>query len=337
MMILARSSRIGARKPLARSTPTFTIEPKGPFSLERSADVINNFPPLRHQQATPQSIVLGFVLDKAYSSVAVGLHQDPTTGVIHGTAHGAQARDRIDTIRNQVARILSLDIDATDYPSIAKRDPKLAKVMREYEGLRPVCFTSPYEAACWAVISQRIQKAQAAKIVAELIRAHGESIPLPHAQVRTSVFPRPDRLLDVSVISGLAPVKLPRLHAIAKAALDGDKLDADTIRDLGPEEGPKSLRSLPGIGSFWASGIYLRACGVADVFPDEPLSIAALGALHGLGDKPSSARLIQITNEYRPFRMWVAFLLRVAAGRSSGSLGNLRRREGAIRAASKRK
>jgi DNA-3-methyladenine glycosylase II len=332
MMNLARSTKATTtnKKPLARSVPTFTIEPKGPFSLARSADVICNFPPLRHQQASSESVILGFVLDKTYTSVAVGIHQDPTTGTIHGTAHGAQARDKIDVIRNQVARILSLDIDATDYPLIAQRDPKLAKVMSEYEGLRPVCFTSPYEAACWAVISQRIQKTQAAKIVAELVRAHGESVSLPNAQVRTAVFPRPDRLLDVSVIPGLAPVKLPRLHAIAQAALD-NKLDADTIRDLGPEEGPRSLRSLPGIGSFWASGIYLRACGVADVFPDEPLSIAALGALHGLGDKPpSSARLVQITNVYRPFRMWVAFLLRVAAARA-GTLGNLRGREGGTR------
>jgi DNA-3-methyladenine glycosylase II len=318
MMNLARTAKTaeGKAKPLARSTPTFTIEPKGPFSLERSADVIDNFPPLRHQPkpASRKSVILGFVLDRSYSSVAVGLHQDDN-GVIHGTAHGVQAKSKLDVIRDQVARILSIDIDATTYPNIARRDPKIAPVMRAHEGLRPVCFTSPYEAACWAVISQRIQKTQAAKIVGELVRAHGESIALPNAQVRTTVFPRPDRLLDVRVIPGLAPVKLPRLHAIAQAALNG-KLDARTIRDLGSEEGPKNLRSLPGIGSFWASGIYLRACGVADVFPDEPLSIAALGALHGLGDKPSSARIVAITNNYRPFRMWVAFLLRVAAART---------------------
>lgn len=318
---------------LARSPSTFTIEPRGPFSLERSADVIRNFPPLRHQQASGEdrrSVVLGFVLDRTYTSVAVRLHQDPLTGAVRGAAYGEEAKGKIDVIRNQVARFLSLDIDATDYPAIAQRDRRLAPVMRAYEGLRPVCFTSPYEAACWAVISQRISRGQAAKIVAELARAHGESIPLSDAQA--TVFPRPDRLLKVSAIAGIAPVKVTRLHAVARAFLDDTMaLDAETIRELGPEEGPRRLRELPGIGSFWASGVYLRACGVADVFPDEPLSIAALASLHGLVGEPSSASLARITNRYRPFRMWVAFLLRVAAAR--GTLEKVARRPGATRTA----
>jgi len=195
-----------------------------------------------------------------------------------------------------------------------------------------VLFTSPYEAACWGVISQRIHTTQAAKAVLEIVRAHGEWVTL--AGISVPVFPRPDRLLDVRVVPGLAPIKIARLHAIAKAMDRGMTiLDADSIRALGPEEGPRSLRSLPGIGSFWANAIYLRACGVADVFPDEPISIAALGALHGLGDRPSSARVVALTNHYRPFRMWVAFLLRIAAAR--GTLGNVSGREGAIRSAAR--
>src|SRR5207244_2829893 len=94
------------------------------------------------------------------------------------------------------------------------------------------------------------------------------------------------RLLDVDVVPSLPAEKIERLHAVARAALDG-LLDVARLRDLGSVEGPKSLLAIRGIGPFWASGIYLRACGIVDVFPDEPLSIAALGALHGLGDRPS--------------------------------------------------
>jgi 3-methyladenine DNA glycosylase/8-oxoguanine DNA glycosylase len=89
------------------------------------------------------------------------------------------------------------------------------------------------------------------------------------------------------------------------------------------------LLELRGIGPFWSQGIYLRGCGIVDAFPDEPLAIAALGHLHGLGDRPPRAELDRLTDFYRPFRMWTCFLLRVAAGR--GLIDGVRGREGTIR------
>jgi DNA-3-methyladenine glycosylase II len=289
---------------------SFKLTPKGPFSLQRAAEVMGNFPPLGHQPklGSATEVRLGFVLDGDHKSVAVSLRS--VGRELHGTALGTK---RVDAVAKQVARIFSLDHDATTYPEIGKRDPKIGAVMRELDGLRPVCFTSPYECACWAVISQRITKTQASRVVAELVRAHGERVKLP-GEAPMAVFPRPDRLLDVRTISGIAPVKVERLHAIATAALEG-KLDAETIRARGDVEGPKSLLVLPGIGPFWASGIYLRACGIADFFPDEPLAIAALGNLHGLGDRPSEAAVAKLVDRYRPFRMWICFLLRVAVAR----------------------
>lgn len=307
-------------------TRTFTLEPLGPFSLARASDVMARFPPYAHQ---PTSVTLpngelvvrlGFLLDGELRSVAVTLRARPDTRTIRGEVIGTP---RVDVAKKQVERIFGLDVDATEYPAIAKRDPKIAPLMKRFEGLRPVSFTSPYECACWAVISQRITKTQAARIVAELVRAHGEKLRVATLgepgftdDREIGVFPRPDRLLDVRSVPSLPATKLQRLHRIAEAALDG-KLDAVAIRDRGPIEGPKSLLELPGIGPFWASGIYLRASGVVDVFADEPLSIAALGQLHGLGDQPSMSDVARLTERYAPFRMWICFLLRVASSRGA--------------------
>ncbi|HVH46356.1 MAG TPA: hypothetical protein VM925_28640 [Labilithrix sp.] len=265
------------------------------------------FPPLRHQPRSARAVRIGFILDGDHSSVAASLRE--VNGAIHCVATGTT---KLDVVRKQVARIFSLDHDATEYPQIAERDSNIAPLMASLPGLRPVCFTSPYESACWAIISQRITKTQAARIVAELVRAHGERVLLEGEPI--GVFPRPDRLLDVSSIDGLPTIKVDRLHGIARAAQDG-KLDAGYLRSLGAERAPQALRFLPGIGPFWASGIYLRACGITDVFPDEPLAVAALGSLHGLGDSPTASQLAPILDRYRPFRMWIAFLLRVAVAR----------------------
>jgi DNA-3-methyladenine glycosylase II len=90
------------------------------------------------------------------------------------------------------------------------------------------------------------------------------------------------------------------------------------------------VRTIPGIGPFWSSGIYLRASGIADEFPEfEPLTIAALGAIHGLGDRPDPDTVRRLTDAYRPYRMWVSFLLRVAAAR--GIVTGIAGRETAIR------
>lgn len=167
-------------------------------------------------------------------------------------------------------------------------------------GLRPVCFSSPYEAACWAIVSQRISKEQAARVFADLAARHGH-------------FPTPAELLRVQHVRGLAANEIARLHAVAGAALRR-VLDAERLRALGDVEGPESLRALPGIGPFWSSGIYLRACGIRDVFPNEPRSVEALAKMVGLGRAPCAADVQRAAEAFRPFRMWACFSLRVAAG-----------------------
>jgi DNA-3-methyladenine glycosylase II len=122
-------------------------------------------------------------------------------------------------------------------------------------------------------------------------------------------------------------VKLERLHGVAQAALDG-LLDADHLISLG-DKAQDAVRAIPGIGAFWSQAVYMRTCSVTDVWPEEPLSNAALGALHGLGNEPSAKDIARITDAYRPWRTWVAVLVRFGAGR--GHIPNFAGREGRIR------
>jgi DNA-3-methyladenine glycosylase II len=316
---------------------TFSIEPAGPFSWAAALDVVGNFAPIRrHRPGAPEPLRLAFPLDGDFTPVAVALH-DEGGGLVAEVASSETVDripvkgDRVDAVRAQVARIFSLDHDGSAYPAVGERDPLIGQLMAQFPGLRPVCFTSPYETAAWAIISQRISMAQAARIQDRLIAEVGERLWIAGAEIRC--FPSPSRLLEVEAVPGLAAEKVARLRGVARAALDG-LLDVARLRDLGDEAGPGSVRVIPGIGPFWASGIYLRGCGIADVFPDEPLTLAALGTLHELGDRPDPADVTRITDQYRPYRMWVSFLLRVAANR--GAIAGMTGREGAIRRAASR-
>ena len=282
------------------------IKPQGPFSWAAANDVGQRFGPVRHNWQE-DAVRMTFLLDSSFAPVGVDLRFED--GCLRGEVAGS---DDAGAVERQVARIFSLDADGSSYPAVGSRDPAVGRLMEALPGLRPVCFTSPYEAATWAVISQRISMIQAAAIKARLTAAHGQLLSVGGGPIRC--FPTPEQLLEVRSVPGLAAEKVERLHGVARAALAG-LLDCDRLRALGDEDGPASVRVIPGIGPFWASGIYLRGCGIQDVFPDEPVALAALGRLHDLGDQPSPAQVAALTEPYSPFRMWVCFLLRVAVGR----------------------
>ena len=301
----------------------------GPFSWDLAVSFASGLPGLGHQAARSEDgLVLGFLADKTFAPVAVQLELHG--GEVQGHVIRAEGKSRdAAAVKRQVARMLSLDHDATTYPEVGRRDPPIGNLMENLPGLRPVNFSSPYECATWAVLSQRINTTQAASIKKQLITAHGTTFDVGAVQV--GCFPTPQTILTLQSFPSLPSVKVERLHGVAKAALDG-LLDADHLLSLG-DKAPDAVRVIPGIGPFWSQAIYMRTCGVTDVWPEEPLSNAALGVLHGLGDEPSAADIDRITEHYRPWRTWVAVLVRFAAGR--GYIPNFAAREGSIRRAAR--
>jgi DNA-3-methyladenine glycosylase II len=292
--------------PIAETT--IHIEPRGPFNWDTMIDSLASFPPTeRHWRGTAGAVRMAFPLDGDFAPVAVALRWDGDALSVEATGS-----DRHSAIEAQVARIFTLDCDGSAYPAVGERDPEIGRLMSLRPGQRPLSFTSPYECAAWGILSQRIAAKMAARVQHRLIEAHGSTLEI--AGERVMSFPTPEQLLGVTEFRGIPEEKLTRLHAVARAAQDG-LLDAATLRAVGRDEAVARLQSIRGIGPFWAQMIYLRACGIHDEFPDEPLAIAALGRLHNLGDRPSPADVERLTDLYRPYRMWVCYLLRVCQGR----------------------
>ena len=64
-------------------------------------------------------------------------------------------------------------------PHLGRRDPVIADAQARLPGLRPCGFHSPYEAAAWSVLAQRLRISQAARLRAELIARYGEGGAFP--------------------------------------------------------------------------------------------------------------------------------------------------------------
>jgi DNA-3-methyladenine glycosylase II len=286
----------------------FAIEPRGPFTLASAARFIAGWPPAGDTPGDGM-VRLAFPVDDWSGHAAVALTEAPN-GVLLGevaTTKGANQERAI----AQARRVLSLDHDADGYARLGKRDRLVGRLQRDSGFLRPVLFHSPYEQACWAVISSRVRSSQAAKVRDSLARAHGARLEVGGQKMLA--FPGPEQLLSIYKFEGLADTKLERLHGIARAALDG-RIDARRLRALPHEEALAELRALPGVGPFWADGIVVRGLGMTDaVTLREPRLREKAAALYKRPEVATDdTAFLALADGWRPWRTWVGVLLRAA-------------------------
>lgn len=302
------------------------IEPQGPFSLAAARDFAGGFAAgIGGGGATGTSLVMAFPVEPR---PATGGHWGRSAIVeLSQAERNAPVRARVVTDGDdaaalaQATRCVSLDHDGSGWPAVGQRDPVMGELQARYEDLRPVCFYSAYEAATSFVIGQRIARAQAARVKARLSEQAGDEVELDGARFRA--FPRPERLLEVDAVDGLADEKVRRLHGLAEAALDG-RLDTNRLRALPPAEALAQLHELRGVGDFTAQGILLRGCGLADELPDDALSDEVLAAMYA-DDLASGLTRDAIVERWKPYRMWATVLLRVGWGRGIGKGQSYRR------------
>jgi DNA-3-methyladenine glycosylase II len=291
-------------------TITAELVPDSPFSL--SAAAASGFgPQTGRPQPGPDEIRLAFVTDDLRHHAAVSLRQRPD-GTIAATVDSAADAG---AVLGQVRRILSLDRPAAGWLAAGERDPVLGGLQRAHDWLRPVLFHSPYEAAAWAIISARRYRAQAAAVRTRICAAAGATLTVTGEEV--AAFPRPADLLAADTLPGMGQGRVAWLHAVARAALDG-QLDPARLAAMDPEEALRDLRRLPGIGPSYAALILLRAAGVADVLTfTEPRLADYVAHFYGTGPGPASpADLARIAEQWRPFRTWAAVLIRAAGDRA---------------------
>jgi DNA-3-methyladenine glycosylase II len=292
---------------------TFTLVPRGPFSLAASIAFLEGFTPASYGGAPASVLELAFPVEGSWRTAGVRVRQDDdglvTAEVVSPPDPGP---DLMAEIRPQLERILSLDVDGSDFPAVGERDRVVGEVQRKFPGLRPVGFWSPYEAAAWTIIVRRIRITQGAVIKARMSERLGEPVSFGGQVVHA--FPSPQRLAQLDTFPGLAAPKPEWLRSVALAALDG-QLDAARLRAMPPEEALADLKKLPGIGDFSAGLTLLRGAGFPDAVPSgEPRLARAVELAYGLPGPATPEQILAISENWRPYRTWVTLLLRTMLG-----------------------
>jgi DNA-3-methyladenine glycosylase II len=268
---------------------TISLRPQGPFSL-------------------PEPLVVALT-DDGGEPVALRATWVPEAGEVEVDFVSDLPAERVE---RHAARVLSLDVDGSGLAEVGERDRVIGRLLARADGRRPVCFGTPFEAAVWAVLSQRVSMAQAGRVKAALAASLGTRMEI--GGVEAVAFPGPAALVSLESFEGVWESKLERIRAVASAAQAGD-LDPAYLRGLTLDDALTHLQSLPGIGPFGATLILARGAGHPDVPPPtlRPFR-AAVARAYGLAEPPDEAKLAELSEEWRPFRAWVTWLLRSTGG-----------------------
>jgi len=265
------------------------FEVLGPWSLETSQRFWEGFTPaaLAGDPAGPRlRTVFCAEGDWRRAEAQVTQAGDTTRVVLAGDGD-------LDAAVVQVCRFLALDVDGRGWPQVGRRDPVIADAQARLPGLRPCGFHSPYEAAAWSVLAQRLRIVQAARLRAELITRHGEdgAFPPPHALARPG--------LDLPGRKG------EYLRAVAEAALDG-LLDGAALRALDPGQAVSRVQQVKGLGPFAAELVVVRGANAPDALPRHERRLdAEIAERYGPG-----RILADVSQAWRPYRTWAAVYLR---------------------------
>lgn len=269
----------------------------GPWSLATTRSFWEGFTPGRlASQTQAAGIHTAFLCDTDWQRVDAVITQDgPSARIV------VEGPGELEAATEQVRRLLSIDIDGSGWPDVAERDGVIADAQARLRGFRPCGFFSPYEAAAWAVLTQRLQIRQAVAIKTRLTQQLGDD----------GVFPSPAALLAASPT--LPGRKAEYLHAIAEAALDG-RLSGSYLRSLQAADAFVQVQSILGMGPFSAELVVIRGANFPDVLPrNEGRLRDEITRRYG-----ADRSIDEITGAWKPFRSWAAVhlrALRAAEGR----------------------
>lgn len=282
-----------------------TVHPvSGPWSLATSRRFWEGFAPAALiAQSEDASIHAIFLSDTDWQRTEVVISQADDAAQVVVTGSG-----NLEAATAQVLRFMSLDIDGRDWPAVGDRDPVIADAQRRLPGFRPCGFFSPYEAAAWAVLSQRVQMRQAAAFKARLTQEYGDG----------GAFPAPAVLRDLDL--NLPGRKTEYLHAVAEAALDG-LLSGEHLRSLPSDEALAQVQQIKGLGPFAAELVVIRGANFADVLPrNEDRLNAEIIEQYG-----PDASIASITDAWSPYRSWASVHLRALREERTQEIGRGRR------------
>jgi len=210
----------------------------------------------------------------------------------------------IGTIVARVRRMFDVDADPRALALALRTDPLLKPLLRRWPGQRLPGAWDGFELAVRAVLGQQVSVAAARTLAARVAAAYGTAYADGGARGVGVLFPTPAALVDAPLErQGITRARAASIRAIAAAVLDG-RVAFGAERPLAAFE--RELVALPGIGSWTAHYIAMRALAEPDAFPAADLILRRAA---GQGRTLSTRELEAMSQAWRPWRAYAVMLL----------------------------
>lgn len=212
--------------------------------------------------------------------------------------------DVLPTVIHRVRHLLDLDADPASIQAVLQT---MRGKAGHLEGLRvPGCIDG-FELAVRAVLGQQVSVAAARTLTARLVRSLGTAMPAAPQLAEDSresarLFPSPQALAQANPDAlgqiGITKQRQAAIIAIATAVCD-DRLDLQPPSD--PQTCIARLTELPGVGTWTAQYIAMRALRWPDAFPAADIALHKALGLEG----PRAATEAEILSQaWRPWRSY---------------------------------
>jgi AraC family transcriptional regulator of adaptative response / DNA-3-methyladenine glycosylase II len=204
----------------------------------------------------------------------------------------------------RVRRIFDLDADPLAIGEALEACALLRSHVLARPGLRVPGAWDAFELGVRAILGQQVSVRGASTLAARLVRGFGKPVEGAPADL-SHLFPSPAQLAESDVATiGLPRARAEAIRGFARVVARGE-LILDGARGL--DDAVARLSELPGIGSWTAQYIAMRALGEPDAFPAGDL---ALRKALASGDAPiSTAQAERLAEGFRPWRSYAALVL----------------------------
>ena len=214
---------------------------------------------------------------------------------------------------SRVRALFDLDARPDVIARCLARDARLAGSVKVNPGLRLPGAFSGFEMGVRAILGQQVTVKAATTIAGRLVAACGEPIVTSMPELNR-LTPEPAGLA-ASEVGDIARHGIPAARArsiIALAAAhESGELHLDAAAHRHPEDTMRQLSELPGIGSWTANYIGMRALRWPDAFPKEDIVVRK--TLGGVSPREAEA----LSQAWRPWRSYaVMHMWRLAVERA---------------------
>lgn len=288
------------------------VKPQPPFDFDKSKEFLAGFAPTRRDH-TPGAEAFTRALSiegqvVAFQLTSTGSLEEPE---LHYMLLTEQPLDSAlqHRVLDRIALYLSLHDDLGPFYRLGREDPLFAPVVERLYGYHQVKFLSPFEAGCWAVLTQRNAMSEARKMRAVLVKRYGGSIEVEGAT--HWAFPEPTQLAvtDPSDLGAIADNerKGAYMQALARAF---DQIGDEFLLSAPYAEVEAWLRGIKGVGEWSAAFILLRGLGRPDRVPMEKNTLRAISRVYGQGKALSEAEAKALAERYGAWQGYWAHYLR---------------------------